>query len=91
MVSAVDQKKEKRGERVITPDMIQVAETTLGGRVDPDWLAEALRFYKPLSLGNLQRLLWEELNNLVTTDYTDDVAQETASAIRAVMAIRRAG
>lgn len=76
---------------MITPDMIEVAETTLGGRVDPEWLASALRFYKPLSLDNLQRLLWEELNTLVVTNYQDDMAGETASAIRAVMAIRRAG
>lgn len=75
---------------MLTPEMIEIAEATLAGRVDPDWLAHIIRFYKPLSLENLQRLLWEELNNLVASDYEDEGAGETANAIRAVMAIRRA-
>jgi hypothetical protein len=76
---------------MITPGMVDLASETLGSPVDPAWLDEAVSFYRPLSLENLQRLLWEELNNLVKSDYRDDGAAETASAIRAVMAIRRAG
>lgn len=76
---------------MLTPEQLEIAEATLADQVDPQWLDEALRFYRPLSLENLQRLLWEELHNLVTSDYQDDQAGETASAIRAVMAIRRAG
>jgi len=71
--------------------MIEIAEATVAGHVDPQWLEEALLFYEPLSLENLQRLLWEELSNLLSSDNQDDAAAETASAIRAVMAIRRAG
>lgn len=76
---------------MITPEQIEIAEATLAGRVDPQWLVEAIQFYAPLSLENLQRLLWEELSNLLASDNQDDAAAETASAIRAVMAIRRAG
>lgn len=76
---------------MITPEMVDLASETLGAPVDPGWLADAIYFYRPLTLENLQRLLWEELNNLVKSDYRDDGAAETASAIRAVMAIRRAG
>ncbi len=76
---------------MITEEMLDLASETLGARVSPEWLDEMLRFYRPLSLENLQRLLWEELNNIVKSDYRDDGAAETSSAIRAVMAIRRAG
>ena len=76
---------------MLTPEMVQVAEATLAGRVNVDWLEEILHFYQPLSLQNLQRLLWEELSNLIASNNSDDAAAETANAIRAVMAIRRAG
>lgn len=75
----------------ITPKMRELAEAAMAARVNEDWLDEILRFYEPLSLENLQRLLWEELSNLVYSDRQDDAAAETANAIRAVMAIRRAG
>lgn len=74
---------------MITAAMVDLASETLGSPVDPDWLGDMIAFYRPLSLENLQRLLWEELHNLVSSDYRDAGAAETASAIRAVMAIRR--
>lgn len=67
----------------------ETAEKIYGGRVDPDWLEELLAFYEPLSILNLQRLLWEELNILVVDNPRDDDAAETANAIRIALAVRR--
>jgi hypothetical protein len=76
---------------MITHEELAIAEATLAGRVNPEWLEEVIRFYAPLSLENLQRLLWEELSMLLASNNQDDAAAETANAIRAVMALRRAG
>jgi hypothetical protein len=67
----------------------ETAEKIYGGRVDPDWLEELLAFYEPLSIENLQRLLWEELNVLVVENPAADDSAEAANAIRIVLAVRR--
>lgn len=67
----------------------EAAERIHGGYIDPMIVEGILEFYEPLSLANLQRLLWEELHYLSTENPRDDDSADTANAIRIAMAVRR--